>query len=178
MTTALEHVVRVMTLWSTDTQIALRLCLDVRLPTKGWVSKGGQRFYGIVWWKQSRSSDCCTCKGATTQQGQKSKSGLLFWLLVLWVLRKAQCYFLNTSSERRSGSHRPADLLRAGVSQIRLHILLSLQSTSQLTVLPPRPTVCRDSNKGLSRVQLNFIRLHLFQRSLLSHWNVVMGTWP
>lgn len=85
----------------------------------------------LLWWKQSRSSECCKLKGEKTQQGQKSKSGLLFSLPLLWGSREARCDFLNTANEKRLDFHRPADLLRAGVSQIQFQtfFFFSLSST-------------------------------------------------
>lgn len=85
-----------------------------------------QRRPAFLWWKQSQSSEYCKLKGVKTQQGQKSKSGLLFSLPLLWGLRKARCDFLNTASERRLDFHRPADLLRAGVSQIQFQTFFFL----------------------------------------------------
>lgn len=60
-------------------------------------------------------------KGVKAQRGQKSKSGLVFSLPLLWSLRKARCDSLNSASEKRLGFHRPADPLRAGVSRIQFH---------------------------------------------------------
>lgn len=89
-----------------------------------------QRRPVFLWWKQSQSSECCKFKGVKTQQGQKSKSGLLFSLPLLWSLRKARCDFPNTANEKRLDFHRPADLLRAGVSQIQFQtFFFSLSST-------------------------------------------------
>ena len=116
-----------------------------------------QRRPALLWWKQSRSSQCCKLKGVKTQQGQKSKSGLLFLLPLLWGLRKAQWDFLNTASERKLDFHRPADPLRAGVSQIQFQTsFLSFQCTSQLTIPPPGPSAYQDLNKSQSKVQGNF----------------------
>jgi len=82
-----------------------------------------QRRPVFLWWKQSRNSESCKVKGVKTQQGQKSKSSLLFWLPLLWSLRKARCDFLNTAGEKRLDFHKPADLLRAGVSQIQFQTI-------------------------------------------------------
>lgn len=75
-----------------------------------------------LWWKQWQSSECCKLIEVETQQGQKSKSGLLFSMPLLWGFHKARCDFLNTANEKRLDFHRPADLLRAGVSQIKFQI--------------------------------------------------------
>lgn len=108
-----------------------------------------QRRPALLWWKQSRSSECCELKGVKTQQGQKSKSGLLFSLPLLWGLRKAWWDFLNTASEKKLDFHRPADPLRAGVSQIQFQTsFLSFQRTSQLTIPLPDPSAYQDLNKS------------------------------
>lgn len=96
-----------------------------------------QRRQVFFWWKQSRRSECRKPKGEKTQRGQKSKSGLLFLLPLLWGLHKARCDFLNTADEKRLDFHRPADLLRAGVSQIQFQTCF--RSISQLTILLQSP---------------------------------------
>ena len=98
----------------------------VNLPTEGRVSKGGQCSFDE---NSHGARSVAKLKEWKHNRVKRANPAFCSRCLYCEVLREARCDFLNTTNEKRLDFHRPADPLRAGVSQILFQPFFSLSST-------------------------------------------------
>lgn len=124
----------------------LRLCLAVDLPTEGRVSKQGRCPFDE---NSLGARSVANLKDRKHNRVKRAHPAFCPHCLYCEVRARHGVISLTLPMKRGLGFHRPADLLRAGVSQIQFQtFFFSFQYTSQLTILLPDPSAYRCLNKG------------------------------
>lgn len=159
-----------MTILSMDTkQITFQSCFAVSLPTEGRVCKRGRRSFDENCHEAWRVANLKEWKHNGVK---RANPAFCSQCLLLWGLHKVRCDFLNAANEKKLDFHRPADLLRAGVSQIQFQFFFLSSSCTLPSWRYCRPIqvllkIYIKANQGFSWVSVFFI---FFFKEFYNHW--------